>query len=275
MLFASDLDQTLIYSEKSFRLLPGEKFPNVGLIETLNGREISFITDRALFMLKEIMENNSFVPVTTRSIEQYRRILLFQEKVIPQFAVVSNGGNILCNNEIDAAWNEHMRCKIQNECAYWADILTKFREIQNPSWCSLEKKVDELFYYCIVDQNKLPHDKIVEFSSWANMGNWQVSLQGRKLYIIPGVLNKWDALVYVRDILNEKFVVAAGDSLLDLCMLEQADYAIVPRHGEIWERAACGNVNAGTLNFTGRAGIFAAEEILEYVKMKFITGKTA
>lgn len=35
-------------------------------------------------------------------------------------------------------------------------------------------------------------------------------------------------------------MVASGDSLLDRCLLDYADYAIAPRHGELYRERVCG-----------------------------------
>ena len=50
MIFASDLDQTLIYSRKSFRAHIEDE--SIQLIETLDGKEISFISHKTISLLK-------------------------------------------------------------------------------------------------------------------------------------------------------------------------------------------------------------------------------
>lgn len=50
MIFASDLDQTLIYSRKSFRAPIEDE--SIQLIETLDGKEISFISHKTISLLK-------------------------------------------------------------------------------------------------------------------------------------------------------------------------------------------------------------------------------
>ena len=66
----SDLDNTLIYSHRT--TFTSEKI----IAEWLNGKEQSYITKETYSFMKN-MECN-FVPVTTRSIEQYKRIYLFE-----------------------------------------------------------------------------------------------------------------------------------------------------------------------------------------------------
>lgn len=265
MLFASDLDQTLIYSPKSFRLLPGETMPAVTSIEIYDGREISFMADSAIAKLKKIASQSTFVPVTTRTIDQYRRISLFREQVIPTYGVMSNGGNIIVDGVIDQTWYGQVAMDMAQLCLCPEDMLASFNEICHESWAGPVRMADDLFYYCIVERDKVPLNDIESFALWAGQQKWNVSLQGRKLYIVPQVVNKWAAVAYIRNILQEKLVVAAGDSMLDLCMLEQADYAIAPAHGELWDRYSQGQLPIQSIQFTKRAGILATNDILDYV----------
>ena len=80
MIFASDLDQTLIYSRKSFRAHIEDN--SIQLIETLDGKEISFITYKTITLLIKLQLHSYFIPVTTRTIEQFQRITLFQNEII-------------------------------------------------------------------------------------------------------------------------------------------------------------------------------------------------
>ena len=67
ILFACDLDGTLIHSYKKFR--DGDI-----CVEIYEGREQSFISARAFELLKKISAQVIFVPVTKRSFAQYQRI---------------------------------------------------------------------------------------------------------------------------------------------------------------------------------------------------------
>ncbi|MBE8948972.1 MAG: HAD hydrolase family protein, partial [Quinella sp. 3Q1] len=90
ILFACDLDNTLIYSYKHRR---AEDI----CVEIYDGREQSFMSPRSLELLKKIAEKILFVPITTRSIEQYRRIF-WAADFKPTVAVVANGAYILDGN---------------------------------------------------------------------------------------------------------------------------------------------------------------------------------
>jgi hydroxymethylpyrimidine pyrophosphatase-like HAD family hydrolase len=275
MLFCSDLDQTLIYSRKSFRLSPGVTVPAVQLIETHNGQDISFMTDSGIQRLQQLAATSSFVPVTTRSVEQYQRIILFRDSLIPPFAIMSNGGNILVGGKMDQAWNQHIKLKVAQTSLEAASMLARFQEIRHDVWASRERVVDGLFYYFLVERSQLPLEDLAIFAQWAQAQNWRVSLQGRKLYIVPAAINKAAAVHYIKDILQENLVVAAGDSLLDIGMLKQADWAIAPCHGEIWEACLAGTLEAAAIHFTSQAGILAADEILDYAATCAVAERSA
>ena len=265
MIFASDLDQTLIYSPKSFRLVTGQPIVAVNSVEIYEGRQISFMAEGAMAKLQKIASNNLFVPTTTRTIEQYKRISLFHEKIIPTYSVVSNGGNVLINGVVDVAWQKKVKVNLVEGCLPLEDMVESFNEIHHESWAGPLRMADDLFYYCVVEREKVPLQELEEFSLWAEGQNWKVSLQGRKLYLVPQVVNKWTAVSYVRELVQGKRVFAAGDSLLDLCMLEQADYAMAPCHGELWELYFSGSLSMDSIKFTKQVGILAAEDILDNV----------
>ena len=75
-LVACDLDQTLIYSRSAFRLADGAPAPELLSVEQLDGEPLSYLTRRAAAGIRELALASTFVPVTTRTLEQYRRVQL-------------------------------------------------------------------------------------------------------------------------------------------------------------------------------------------------------
>ncbi|MNI95194.1 hypothetical protein D3C85_1694550 [compost metagenome] len=59
--------------------------------------------------------------------------------------------------------------------------------------------------------------------------------------------------------------MASGDSLLDKSLLESADYAIAPCHGEIFAEQQVTQVKL-KYPFTKQKGVFAGDEILLYAQ---------
>jgi hydroxymethylpyrimidine pyrophosphatase-like HAD family hydrolase len=59
-------------------------------------------------------------------------------------------------------------------------------------------------------------------------------------------------------------VFASGDSLLDMPILNMANYSIAPTHGEIYKTYD----KIDTIEFTDESGILCAEEIIKKVELK-------
>ncbi|MDP4160167.1 MAG: haloacid dehalogenase, partial [Bacillota bacterium] len=74
------------------------------------------------------------------------------------------------------------------------------------------------------------------------------------------------AIQYIREKENINYVIAAGDSLLDLEMLKASELAIAPAHGELYSLSKQSFSGLETIKFTQRSGIEAAEEILDLVQ---------
>ncbi|AKL96737.1 hypothetical protein CACET_c32930 [Clostridium aceticum] len=265
MLFASDLDETLIYSGR-FLQEDCLKTSEIRLIETKDGKAIAYMTEAAIKTLKSLSQKVIFVPVTTRSIEQYQRITLFQKEIPPQYAIVSNGGNLLIDGSVDEGWNTLIREKVKKHCLPLKEILVKFREIHPEDWVTSQKMADDLFCYAIVDQDRLPQEELCRFIEWLKENHWEGYLQRRKLYFVPKVVNKKDAIEYLINHIDTDFTVAAGDSLMDVGMLKQADYSITPLHGEIARLYQKDIDKEEKIQVTSATGILASEEILKNIE---------
>lgn len=264
MLFASDLDQTLIYSHK--KPISKEIDEQIRPVERLDDRFISYMTQNALKALKEIAQRILFVPVTTRTKLQYQRINFLGYDITHQYAVTSNGGTIFSQGVEDKEWSQ-LVLEGKNKCLEAQELIEKFEEIAHPSWVIKDsgKLADDLFYYCIIDREKIPVTELAAFRIWASKKNWELSVQGRKLYLVPQNVNKKAAIQYIQEKEGISRVIAAGDSLLDLDMLKVADLALAPAHGELYSLYLQGISGLEKIRFTQKSGIKAAEEILESV----------
>lgn len=265
MLFASDLDQTLIYSHRT--LINQEIDQQIRPVERLEDRFISFMTQNALSELKEIAQRVLFVPVTTRSKLQYQRINFLDYDITHQYAVTSNGGKIFYEGVENKDWSQLVLAG-RDKCLAAQDLIHKFDEISHSSWVIKDsgKLADNLFYYCLIEREKIPLTELAAFKLWASDNHWELSVQGRKLYLVPLNVNKKAAIQYIKEKEGLSRVVAAGDSLLDLDMLKAADLALAPAHGELYSLYLQGISGLEKIRFTQKSGIEAAEEILESVR---------
>ena len=255
MIFASDLDRTLIYSEKFLLDYSGK----VTAVES--GKYTSYMSERSVDLLKYIARRAIFVPCTTRTIEQYRRIQFFQNVVKPKYSVVSNGANILVEGILDFGYSKTISMILLNECAAGEDIIKEFNKLASDLWAQPFRQADGAFYYCIIDRDKAPLQELTVFTKWALEQKWGVSIQGRKLYLVPQAINKWSAMQRVIEITGDGWIIGAGDSLLDLPLIKGVNYAISPAHGELYEQFG----QSGDWMFTNTSGISAGEEILNTV----------
>jgi hypothetical protein len=264
MIYASDLDRTLIYSLGAIGV--PENTPGLIPAEIIEGKTRSYISQQALHQLLDLITRVIFIPVTTRTIQQYKRINLFQETVIPDYAVTSNGGNILIGGVVDKEWRESIGGLVARHSAGAEEVRSYIKAIVREDWIISENYCDDLFYSFMVYRDQLPLDEITNLSDRLYNLGWRVSLQGRKLYAVPAAVNKSDAILHLRRTVRSEPMVASGDSLLDKSLLESADYAIAPCHGEIFAEQQSGLVKS-RYPFTKESGVFAGDEILQYVNM--------
>lgn len=255
-LFACDLDRTLIYSAAA-RLLGPDSGAAV-CVEIYNGRQASFMTAAAAAALEALAPAGVFVPVTTRTTEQYRRVVLPGPP--PHFAVTANGGVLLAGGQPDQAWASHVRQALSNS-APASDIWAHAGRVCSPEFTDTLREASGLFCYAVVHPARLPPGFLAEESGWAAERGWRTSLQGRKLYWVPEHLTKSAAVAEVAARTGATEVLAAGDSLLDADLLLRADAGIRPRHGELHDQGW----SAPRVTVTEASGILAGEQILTWL----------
>ena len=150
MIFASDLDSTLIYSSRHCNLIDEEKLIPV---DFYNNCSSSFITKSMQDKLEHINESMLFIPVTTRSKEQYMRIKYFYDIIKPKYAVVANGGIILKNGIELKAWSDISSAKIKEVVSI--NTMIKLCSFFLESYfVKSYKTCEDLFIYSIVDEDK-------------------------------------------------------------------------------------------------------------------------
>ncbi|RFA23559.1 HAD family hydrolase [Subtercola boreus] len=264
-LVACDLDRTLIYSAKAFWLeTPDPLAPRIVVAELYNGVPISFLTRASEDLLLALRALAEFVPVTTRTVAQYQRVQL--PGAVPSFAVTSNGGVILVDGVPDAAWGAAVRHRLSEEAAPIGEVTALLADHSAAAWITKLNNAENLFVYAIVDRELMPAAWLAALEARCLGLGWTVSVQGRKLYCVPNPVTKSAAVAEVRRRLGAARVLAAGDSLLDAPMLEQADLAFRPAHGELHDAG----FTAPNLTVTAATGILAGEELL-----RLLTAATA
>lgn len=261
LLFASDLDQTLIYSRRSM----GSEIDDAQLkeVERLEGQPQSFMTEKSQAALWNLDDAAFFLPVTTRTQAQYERVTgIYQGEKPPKFAVTSNGAVILEDGEPVQEWSDHIRQQCVGRNTIIHELLPEIERHFSEDWVLRVREADDWFVYLIIDRQHYPEENHEFYVKTFRKLGWEMSLQGRKLYLMPESITKAGAMEYVKDRIQADYVVAAGDSLLDLCLLESADLGLLPAHGEA---ARSGISMPEHIEITENQGIKAGEEILERV----------
>lgn len=205
----TDLDGTLIFSAS--RKTAGDV-----VVEYKDGAEISCIS---AFQCKALPQLRNVVPVTTRSIEQYRRIC-FPEGFAPHYAITDNGGNLLVDGVPDREWAEHSAA-IAAECA---DELSRAREVlERDLLRSFEiRTVDGLFLFT---KSRVPEQTL---SALGTGRDTEAFSTGEKVYVLPKKLSKGAAALRLAERIGfSGRIIAAGDSRMDIPLLNIADLALI------------------------------------------------
>ena len=215
--FCSDLDNTLIYS---YRHDIGD---NKVLVETKEGKELSYMSKAAYKLLREVAQGKELVPLTTRSLEQYFRIS-FGNQIKIKYALVSNGGILLEHNKVNEDWLRETKEIIsfaEDEMEKGIQILKKDENV-----CFEIRKVDEMSVFTKSSNVDATMERLKEELDTHKI---YISSNGVKVYIFPKALDKGSSLKRFRKYVGEdNSFIAAGDSCFDEPMLLAADTAFCP-----------------------------------------------
>ncbi|WP_207010657.1 HAD family hydrolase [Nocardioides aromaticivorans] len=256
-LVAFDLDRTLIYSAGS----AGPDAPaDARVVEVYDGAPLSRMTQRSWSLLGDLMRLDVVVPVTTRSVAQYQRVGL---PAVPRHAITTNGGTLLVDGLPDPEWRDESFA-LAARSAPLAEMNAVLAAVADEPWVKLVRDVEDLFCYLVAHSREaIPEAWVAELETLAEQGGWRVSVQGRKVYVVPEGLGKGSAVErLVRRLPDGASTVtlASGDSLLDASMLEVAHHALRPAHGELHDAGWA----ADHVRVTTTTGILAGEEILAW-----------
>ena len=214
ILFCSDLDNTLIYSHR--HELPADKV----LAEYLDGREQSYLTHFSAESLPKLAERGIFlVPVTTRTQQQFDRIFVFgREGIVPcKYALVCNGSVLLKDGVPDEKWLAESMAVAEREFPEVERIYGKMLETPEREHAKL---IEPFMAYMLSDRAV---ELTEELSREADGSLVTVCTHSRKVYCMAKSLTKGMAVKRLKEYLGAETLIAAGDSELDVPMLEAAD----------------------------------------------------
>lgn len=251
----TDLDRTLIYSAAALGLDEHDPAPpRLLCVELHRARPLSYVTEAAARLLDELAGAAALVPATTRTPEQYRRVRLLDKP--PPYAICANGGHILVDGVDDAQWSAAVRARVFADAAELMEVHAHLARV-NGEFVAKHRIAADLFTYLVVDRAAVPAGWVEDLSGWCAERGWRTSVQGRKVYCLPAGLSKAAAAAEVARRAGADRMLAAGDSLLDIELLEAADAAVRPAHGEL----AAAGWQAPNTQVTAARGVRAGEEI--------------
>lgn len=253
----SDLDRTLIFSLSA---RGDDVTAPQRCVEEYGGRPLSFLTERAAAALEAATA--PVLPVTTRTVLQYRRVRMPGPPV--PWAVCTNGARVLFDGVEHAGWTRKVNDRLASAGASQPEMLAVLREQAAAVGEQAVLRVHDaegVFGYAIVDRTRLPDSWVEDLSGRAAEAAWRVSVQGRKLYCVPVALTKSAAAAWIAVQTGAERWVAAGDSLLDRDLLEAADQAVMPVHGELAESGW----TADHVTVAPGNGVLAGEWIVDWL----------
>jgi hydroxymethylpyrimidine pyrophosphatase-like HAD family hydrolase len=268
VLAATDLDGTVLFSERamgSARPDPARLTP----IDVVDDHIYAYMTDAVIDGWTRLAADGVVLPATTRSVPQYTRLRLPGRA--PKYAVVCNGARILVDGSSDPGWERGVLAALL-DAAPFAEVERQAVGWRDEHDVAALRSVEDFFLYFTVTVREDWFALFAgEVADWCRQRGWRASLQGRKLYLLPEVLDKAAAVAEVAERLGAQRVVAGGDSLLDQQMLSTADASIRPAHGELHLTG----YSAPNCRTTTGHGAAAGDEIMDWYVAEVGTHRVA
>lgn len=263
MIYASDLDRTLIYSNKFFKEFKECTMNNLIAAEYKNNSPTSYISLEIENLLYEVNKRITFIPVTTRVQHQFKRIDLFNKKIIPKYAVMCNGGVILKDGVPLHSWDKIIKENL-NKIPPLTLMIKYCNFLINSSYIESYSPCEDLYLCAILKDKKLLDNALIQKAQTICLNSdYTLIIHGRKLYIIPLCINKYSPLEHIMNIENDYDLYSSGDSEFDLPMLINSNVGMVPRHSSIRDQLLLNDYK--NIYITENIGVKASEEILEKV----------
>ncbi|MBR4224326.1 MAG: hypothetical protein IKR73_05910 [Oscillospiraceae bacterium] len=231
MILFTDLDGTLIYSH---RRTGGRE--DMICVEHLNGKEQSYMTRGAYdtFCKERLCD---VIPVTTRTIAQYSRLLDALTLSDSGDALVCNGAMLLHGSTEDMEWRKGSEAL----CAEDTPFLYKAYEDMK-SYTDDEIIFEEPFMFYVRSSDP---SAAYNYASTLADDHIRVYADARKVYFIPASLDKSAAVKRYISLTGETAYICAGDSTFDIDMLRSsglsfASPAIADKVGD--NAVICGDI---------------------------------
>lgn len=253
-----DLDNTLIYSA---RLATG-RWPHSShliTVEHLQGRPAAVMPRDAAALWTALVASDALVPTTTRTTDQYTALALPGDR--PRIAITGNGADILRDGRPDPSWRRHVEHTIAATAAPFGQVAKALEALADATAVlGCPYPADRLYFILGTRTPPIPDELLAEIIELTQPLGWRAVAYGRRMYVLPAVLDKHLAVEQVVAESGADVVLAAGDSELDEEMLTAATAAIRPPHGALHQRGWA----APHCTVAASAGLTASQEILQW-----------
>ncbi|GAA4896356.1 HAD family hydrolase [Actinomycetospora straminea] len=260
VLVATDLDRTLVHSARAAG--PPGAAPVVRL-EQRRGVVTAQLTHRAAALLAELDRRALWVPATTRTVAEYRRLdLEGRLGVAPRCVVCANGGVLLVDGEPDGDWAAVVRDRLAPAAPIGEVGTVLARHLDRLDGAGPVRDADGCFLVVRAGRSAgWSAGWLEDLAGECATRGWRVVVHGDKVHVLPVALTKGAAVAEVRGRTGARRVVAAGDSPLDADVLEAADAGIQPVDGRLHGAGR----RFAHVAVTAAAGLAAGEEIAAWL----------
>lgn len=206
-IFATDLDGTCIFSNRE--LEDTHDFIEVDASGSYRG----YMHKNLYEHLKDWNKEMWFVPVTTRSKAQYERIRL---PITPHLALAANGAVLYVDGVEDVTWYQDIRQQVE----------PYIHTLQELSHHPCAKLIEGIFIACHFDSLKEADAYVCEQLTQIDKTHFHIHQKGRKVFVIPYLLEKGEAVKRLARRYVIPYIYGAGDSVMDISLLEASNRVI-------------------------------------------------
>lgn len=223
MIFATDLDRTIIFSKKNFQ---HDREKHILLDYNRYGEPISYIENETLDNLKDMNKKNiKIIPVTARTEHKYNRILFRKLGLDFSTYIYNNGIDIIYNGMRLKEWDNYV-FKIKSEI----DMERIYRELS----INLNIKVSYLTSGVLIKSGLTSEiEEIIRYIE--KRFDVEYSFDTEFCQILYKNLNKANSLKTLKKYYSKEKLITAGDSKNDFEIIKIADKGFALSTGNIIE----------------------------------------
>ena len=149
-------------------------------IEKYKGEDISFVNKEIIDALQKLSEKElTIIPVTTRTIEQFKRIDFKKFNINFEWAITNNGACILKRGQPLAEWQEYTKEKLANS-EKLSSVLAKYEEYTKNNGILRTKIAEDLFFYSILDKKNFKLTELDHFAKYIENVGWKALFKWTK-----------------------------------------------------------------------------------------------